>query len=1028
MGQMDRLRPPGVEVHSDGGSDEDEAGLDSNGLERKLLTGKAKDARQVLGQKSQGQVRGDVHVPKHLITPRPKMGYEERTLIGAGIKRNRFCNHLNDDQVDAIIDVMEYYEFETDTTIVREGDFGCYFFVCLVGRLEVFNEQKVINSLGSGDAFGAISLLYDCPRTASVVAKEKNAGVWGALADDFKRVLKEQAQKELEQNRKFMNHIAFFDGLPARDRELIGEKAMHVMQDAGTRVITEGEAPTAVYLVKEGELEFVSGGKLGANGKLEGGKVIGTLKKGDCFGWRAIVNAERENSTVIAKIDCSLVSIGLRTLAQVLGENYAEQLERNFIVSMLVKIPAVAILRSYQIATLAGFFSIQKYKEGEKMSSARIAIVVDGCASCKLVSGKAATVGRGQWCQDASLRTFMEAGGQGQPQDTCDISVDVAAGLVAQASGHGGEAHALRVAFISPQSFAEALSKISRDAKGSIDISSPKGQWAPQTSEDARMDADDALVYLRKLSAAKKVPIFSELSEEQVDYVVTLLKLRAYGKGTDVFKQGDQGSEFYIIAQGEVDVIVDGQVAKTIGQNACFGERAILFNEKRSATTKVRSQEAELWILDRKDFDTFVSDQMKQSLIKSINLTSKGVTLKMLKHVRLIGKGSFGSVRQVEHKRTGQRYALKRIKVKEGEDPPDDVLRECDVLGTIQYPFIMRMVTTFKTSHSIYLLTELITGGQMYDQVLAHLGILNRKGAQFYIGTLVLILEFLHEHGVVYRDLKPENTMLDAQGYLKLVDFGLAKRLDQDNSRTYSLVGTLYYMSPEVIRGQGYGFECDTWSLGVMMFEMVCGYLPFGHDLEDNEIVAEILDNDLSFPGKYTDSAGKRLIKGLLEKDVEKRLGGRGHLWHDIRNNKFFSAGVTGNLFSKIQGRELKPPVVPSGEAYTDEGTLQTVTLSDSEELGKDEPVDIGCRVLSSFKKFDINGDGLIDREELGQMLGAVNPKAFTKEVIDELMAAVDTDCSGKIEFGEFVEWIFEDEGSDLCKAFRQTVDLEIHD
>merc|ERR1719230_2365596 len=110
--------------------------------------------------------------------------------------------------------------------------------------------------------------------------------------------------------------------------------------------------------------------------------------------------------------------------------------------------------------------------------------------------------------------------------------------------------------------------------------------------------------------------------------------------------------------------------------------------------------------------------------------------------------------------------------------------------------------------------------------------VLSRAHAQFHTGSLVIVLEELFDRKIVYRDLKPENVMLDQQGYVKLIDFGIAKRLEEGKTKTFTLVGTPHYMAPEVMRGQGYGIEVDLWSTGVMLFEFVCGFLPFADDID----------------------------------------------------------------------------------------------------------------------------------------------------------------------------------------------------
>merc|ERR1740138_1628442 len=210
---------------------------------------------------------------------------------------------------------------------------------------------------------------------------------------------------------------------------------------------------------------------------------------------------------------------------------------------------------------------------------------------------------------------------------------------------------------------------------------------------------------------------------------------------------------------------------------------------------------------------------MQQALMERIRLQDTSVTLKDVRQIKVIGKGAAGVVRLVQHKKTGTRYALKRVKKQDGKIP-DEVKRECDLLAENDHPFIMALVKTFETTTSVYMLTELITGGELHAAIRQIPTVLSRARAQFYTGSVVIVLEELADRNTVYRDLKPENVMLDAQGYLKLIDFGIAKKMPQGESRTFTLIGTPHYMAPEVARGSGYGTEVDLWSLGVIFFEL----------------------------------------------------------------------------------------------------------------------------------------------------------------------------------------------------------------
>eukprot|EP00929_Paragymnodinium_shiwhaense_P033220 TRINITY_DN18286_c0_g1_i1.p1 TRINITY_DN18286_c0_g1~~TRINITY_DN18286_c0_g1_i1.p1 ORF type:complete len:1024 (+),score=291.07 TRINITY_DN18286_c0_g1_i1:121-3192(+) len=928
-------------------------------------------------------------------------------LIAHGIAVNRFCKGLSEAHVEALVEEMSYFEFEAGESIVRQGDVGSYFFVSEEGTLDVFVGDKAVNTMQPGSAFGAIALLYNCPRTACVKAsKDKPAGVWGCTGDVFRKVIKEHAEKSSKENRKCLDKMALFDGLPAKTKELLGELALVVeCHEAKTRILAEDEDAPAVYFVQEGELTYTNGGHYlsGATScaKFEGGENMGELIVGDCFGWRSVLYDRPQLYNVVAKTDVKLVCVGISQMNEVLGAEIKQTLERGLLLSCVRSVPATASLDRQLQEALAKQCIVQSFEAGQNITKGHLAIGLDGQAIGKDAEGKEHMLWRGKWCQDSLFQSLAPcAPEQDLPQNSVNVKLDDGLAAAKEATWRSGECV---VATLSTPGIAAALLE---------------AEYVPSLLGD-----EDAVAFLRKLLIVMRVPIFRELTPWQLARMVNALAKKEYKKGDTVFKQDDAGDSFYIIATGEVSVIINKKEVARLSDGACFGDRALLLDEGRSATIQIESATANCWSIDRAAFQSVISESMRESLKQHLQMKSKDMGLKMLKHIRLIGKGSFGVVRLVEHKRTGILYALKRIDKIDGKTP-DDVTSECKVSKEVQHPFICRLVETFETPASIYLLQELITGGQLYEQVTESKLNLNRKGVQFYIGSICLMLEYLHDKSIVYRDLKPENIMLDSQGYLKLVDFGLAKCLD--SGKTFTLVGTIYYIAPEVIRSVGYGYECDIWSMGIMMYELCCGVLPFGdYDYEDQQILEEILDKDVTFPNKYGDGQGKKLMQSLLVKNPTKRLGVAGGGWSNIKEHRFFKAGVTGNLFQSIQGRELQPPLVPEAVSYSDEqALLETCKLDDAHELGEDDPVDAGCRVLVAFKKFDLNQDGHIDREELGMVLNGLDPDTFTEEVVDAVFKMADANGDKNISYEEFVAWVMGDSDGAILAAFKDAVEL----
>ncbi|CAK0848662.1 unnamed protein product, partial [Prorocentrum cordatum] len=274
-------------------------------------------------------------------------------------------------------------------------------------------------------------------------------------------------------------------------------------------------------------------------------------------------------------------------------------------------------------------------------------------------------------------------------------------------------------------------------------------------------------------------------------------------------------------------------VCRAVREGECLGAPALALEGLRPLAARAGAGGAELLRLERHDFEQLLPRRLREELAQQFQLQGSPVELQDLRHVRVIGSGAFGSVRCVEHRMTRFRYALKRVKLVDGQVPVL-VARERDLLSEADHPFILRMAGAFDTEWGAYLLTELLTGGELLAALDAVGRVLTRQEAQFYAGSLILALEFLHEANIVFRDLKPENVMLDTHGYLRLIDFGIAKKLPEGTCRTFTIIGSFHFMAPEVARGKGYGTEVDVWSLGVMLFEFVCGILPFGRELPAN--------------------------------------------------------------------------------------------------------------------------------------------------------------------------------------------------
>lgn len=277
--------------------------------------------------------------------------------------------------------------------------------------------------------------------------------------------------------------------------------------------------------------------------------------------------------------------------------------------------------------------------------------------------------------------------------------------------------------------------------------------------------------------------------------------------------------------------------------------------------------------------------------------------------LRCLGKGSYGTVILVKQRTTGRLYAQKHFKKASlvvHKKLIEQTKTERQILESVnKHPFVVKLYYAFQDHEKLYLILEYGQGGELFTHLSTERMFSETKAA-FYLAEMVLALSHLHDHlGVVYRDLKPENILLDAEGHLLLTDFGLSK-VAADDATCSSILGTVEYMAPEVIKGEKYGKAVDWWSLGALAYDMLTGNPPFRGN-NNHKIQKNILTQKLVLPYFLSNDA-KDLLTRLLRKEPKKRLGS--HMPKDleiIKGHRFFR-----NInWKKLAAREVEPPIQP---------------------------------------------------------------------------------------------------------------------
>jgi len=320
---------------------------------------------------------------------------------------------------------------------------------------------------------------------------------------------------------------------------------------------------------------------------------------------------------------------------------------------------------------------------------------------------------------------------------------------------------------------------------------------------------------------------------------------------------------------------------------------------------------------------------------------SKKMSLADFEMVRTLGVGSLGRVKFAKYKVDGKHYAVKFMKKHEiiKLKQVDHINNEKRIMQEIDYPFIVNMVGYTKDNYYVYIVMECINGGELFTHLRrAHK--FTDEQSKFYAFQIAGAFDHLHSKNIIHRDLKPENILIQQNGYCKLTDFGFAKVLEP-GTRTYTLCGTPEYIAPEVLLNKGHGKPVDWWTLGILIYEMICGQPPFC-DEDPMGIYQKILAGKVYFP-KYFDSNAKALVKKLLTADLSKRYGNLKDGPLDILKHKWFSSlnfqeleefkvpapfkpavkneqGVDdlSNFEDIPDSRDLPPPVTGGNDPFTD--------------------------------------------------------------------------------------------------------------
>ena len=742
------------------------------------------------------------------------------------------------------------------------NDEGHFFYIIIRGKVVVNIQNNMNNTLSQWNIFGEISLFNEKKREEVMITKE-NTELYIIDGESFRDIQKRNNEIILKERFNFLNNIFLFKCLDKISKYNVAQKMKKKEFPPNTKIISQGEKGDTLYIIKEGIVSCRIGPK-----------EIRKLSNNEYFGQNSMLIDVKRGADIITLQRTKCYELSRQDLKEALTSDYIDIILFCFFKNAVEKNTNLkTIFLDSLLHPIFDCFSIQQYTKNEHLYNPKKKL----SSKIKSTNKKLVLVIEGSFFKDDDL--------------------------VADKSK-----------FLGSELFNDSNQTIPEDIYANPDAITFESDYysiAKILRIDVVKDKKKPLSILRAINELKKIYLFRNLSDETLELIAKGMKKQKFNINEYIIKENTEGDLFYLIIQGKVRITVKGNYIRDLTVGDYLGEYALLTENILRTASAVALEQVICYVLSKSEFQIILKDDTtKEYLKKKIALQNTEISLDSLHYIKFLGKGKFGTVSLVHNKQNI--YAIKaisRLSVEKEKILAKYFVDERKIMLSLDHPFIVKMVKSLRNQHFCFLLIEFINGINLDQYLSKRQHRQNIYETQFYIGCILLMLEYLQKKYIAHRDIKPSNIMIDSNGYLKMIDFGTSKVLTFSDY-TSTIIGTPHYIAPEILQGRGYSLSCDFWSLGICMYEIFYGKYPFGnYTTEVIEIYKEILRNSFSFPieNKKVEKANS-FISCLLNKKVNERICNVSSL----KKKPFYE----GFEFDKLIEFRLKAPFKPNMENF----------------------------------------------------------------------------------------------------------------